>query len=353
MKKMKLHIEVMRIIAAYFVIFNHTGDSGFSLFMQYESNSLQYWLYMLVSVICKISVPIFFMISGALLLQKQEEGLLEIGKRFFRILMVLIVFSLFSYFQQIYFGNEVFDIKHFIRVLIENDWMNPYWYLYAFLAYIIVLPFLRALAQKLEMQHYLYLIVLQVLFIGVIPIVSYYFGNNEYHVNYNFSVGWLIGNVPFYPLLGYFLENKLEVDRVSKKHLIGLWAVNVFCIILTCYMTYYNNVLTGVFAQMFLMSLTSVNCITFYVSMRKWFAKISRDKWASKLIVSLGRATFGIYLVHGLLLREPRISIWNKVISNITINPMISCLIRCAEVFVIGYLITLALKRVPLIKKLV
>lgn len=61
----------------------------------------------------------------------------------------------------------------------------------------------------------------------------------------------------------------------------------------------------------------------------------------------------GVYLIHGLLLRELGISVWNRVLPHITINPMISCLIRCMEVFAIGYFITLLLKRVPGMKKLV
>lgn len=70
-KRNLLHIELIRIIAAYFVIFNHTGKRGFFLFSVYERGSLQYWVYMILSIFCKISVPLFFMIAGALLLKKR------------------------------------------------------------------------------------------------------------------------------------------------------------------------------------------------------------------------------------------------------------------------------------------
>lgn len=36
----KVHIEILRIIAAYFVIFNHTNTKGFFLFSVYERGSL-------------------------------------------------------------------------------------------------------------------------------------------------------------------------------------------------------------------------------------------------------------------------------------------------------------------------
>ena len=85
-----LHIELLRIIAAYFVIFNHTSKKGFFLFSVYERGSLPYWVYMFFSVFCKISVPLFFMIAGALLLKKDMD-LKEIwSKKIARILAALL-----------------------------------------------------------------------------------------------------------------------------------------------------------------------------------------------------------------------------------------------------------------------
>lgn len=66
----RLDIELMRIVATFFVIFNHTGDKGFFLFSLYDAHSIQYWIYLFISVFCKFSVPLFFMIAGSLLLNR-------------------------------------------------------------------------------------------------------------------------------------------------------------------------------------------------------------------------------------------------------------------------------------------
>ena len=63
----------MRIIAAFFVIFNHTSSVGHFLFSRYSDHSIQYWPYMLIAAFCHFSVPLFFMISGALLLGRDDE----------------------------------------------------------------------------------------------------------------------------------------------------------------------------------------------------------------------------------------------------------------------------------------
>lgn len=54
-----LYIEILRIIACFFVIFNHTYTKGFMLFSTRQIGSLSYWIYMFISVFCKVSVPLF------------------------------------------------------------------------------------------------------------------------------------------------------------------------------------------------------------------------------------------------------------------------------------------------------
>lgn len=49
--------------------------------------------YMSLSVITKINVPLLFMVSGALLLEKQEDILTVLRKRISRIGMVILLFS--------------------------------------------------------------------------------------------------------------------------------------------------------------------------------------------------------------------------------------------------------------------
>ena len=69
-----LDIELIRIIACFFVIFNHTGEDGFFLFSRYDWKSISFWIYLMISIFCKCSVPLFFAVTGALLLEKEETA---------------------------------------------------------------------------------------------------------------------------------------------------------------------------------------------------------------------------------------------------------------------------------------
>ena len=63
-----MHLDILRILACLFVIFNHTADAGFQLFTTYPTGGFVYFFLSFFTVLCKTAVPIFLMISGALLL---------------------------------------------------------------------------------------------------------------------------------------------------------------------------------------------------------------------------------------------------------------------------------------------
>lgn len=67
-KQKKIYFEWMRILACGLVIFNHL--EGYTLYK--SSIGMKQGLYMLLTMITRINVPLFFMISGALLLKKRK-----------------------------------------------------------------------------------------------------------------------------------------------------------------------------------------------------------------------------------------------------------------------------------------
>ena len=68
----KLHIEMLRIIAVVMVVLNHSD-----LYYTYYTNTdsvLTFSVSLLLSCICRINVPLFMMITGALLIPKAESA---------------------------------------------------------------------------------------------------------------------------------------------------------------------------------------------------------------------------------------------------------------------------------------
>ena len=104
MKEKRLDFEVLRLIAIFGVVFNHSQERGFELYMVQNVSPVNYCASLLLGILCKISVPLFFMVSGGLLLHQEEPLSAVLKKRASRILIALILFSGILYLFWIRWG---------------------------------------------------------------------------------------------------------------------------------------------------------------------------------------------------------------------------------------------------------
>ena len=83
-KNKTIYIEVLRTVSIFLVIFNHTRGLGNNLYSYVLPDTFSYWGSLALSIFCKVAVPIFFMISGGMLLGKEESIRELFQKRIFR-----------------------------------------------------------------------------------------------------------------------------------------------------------------------------------------------------------------------------------------------------------------------------
>ena len=141
MKEKKVYLEFIRAFAIALVIFNHTKTKGFLLFT-IATDSPFYVLYMLLSVTCKCAVPLFWMVSGALLLPKEETVSSVFFHRIIRIVIVLFIFSSIHYIWNFLLGNvEEIRFISFLSKLYSSQHAIAYWFLYSYIGMLIILPF--------------------------------------------------------------------------------------------------------------------------------------------------------------------------------------------------------------------
>ena len=153
MKNRKIHVDIIRIIAIFFVLYVHTGSHALT---HYEiagsrlSGMLAFFI-MCLSLTCN---ALFFMNTGAVLLPKKES----IGRvllRFAKMAIVVVLFSLLQYAYNYYRLPAIgFRMDEFFKLVYQTNLITQYWFLYAYLALILILPFLRLLAQKMDKEHF-------------------------------------------------------------------------------------------------------------------------------------------------------------------------------------------------------
>ena len=342
MKKKLLYIEFLRAIAVLFVIFNHTGGDGFRLFLKYPAGSIQYWTCLSVSIFCKFAVPVFFMISGALLLGKDEPLKVLWKKRIARMAIVLVTVSLMYYFAEcLLIGPTPFE--GFLRRLYGSAIKTHLWFLYLYIAFLMTLPFLRMMVQKMEVKHFYYLIGLAVLF----AILSYIGLGTEWpEVYYKLKPAWVLSAIVLYPCVGYFLEQRVDERCYSVKQLVILWAANISTIAITGALIMRigeGDDRYDIFGL--------INSICVFYTAKLLFMKWHPGKVVKWIINALGSSAFGVYLIHvGLLSGRLKQIVFDSMIG-VGVNSMAACWAWCLVVYLICMVVVWLVRRLAFMRK--
>ena len=130
---------MLRILAAFFVIVNHTNSS---IFLSTEPSPV--WFasisYFFTS---KIAVPVFVMIMGALLLDKEDN----LKKYLSRILRIVAATAIFTVIMHLVSGGGL-SAKAIINQVLASS-HTPYWYLYMYIGLLIILPVMQKMAKAM------------------------------------------------------------------------------------------------------------------------------------------------------------------------------------------------------------
>ena len=135
-----------------------------------------------------------------------------------------------------------------------------------------------------------------------------------------------------------------------------IWGVNIVGIIISCYMTYYKSVITGVLnsgeSQTFHSSFALLNCIAVFMTVKVIAETFKIPEKLEKIVLILGKSTFGVYLLHLFVLSSSLMQDFLNLLVRMGINAMISACIQCFCVMAICYVFTIILKKIPLVKYL-
>lgn len=367
-KDKKIYFELIRAFSMLLVIFNHTGIRGFFLFSK-EDDSVFYLFYLFISVSCKIAVPLFWMISGALLLPKEESIKRVYVHRVLRMVLVLVLFSILCFLYTIVKDRQQINpslILSFLTTLYRKNWAAAYWFIYAYIGILMMLPFLRKLVKNMTKDYFHYLFLLVFFFRGILPILEYLVStlpariglpfNPELKIcslNSNVTDNFFSEAVLFF-LFGYYFDHLLTNKEITKKGAAKWLGIGLIAIVTTCFMTCYHITVTGVCretaTQTFYNNLICLPTFATFYSMRLLFQEYHFSDNIKKIILSFGQCAFGIMLCEEILRR-----VMNFVYEALVpiIHGFPACIVWVLAVYLSGYVITLCLKRIPGLRSLI
>ena len=349
----ELYLDLIRALSMLLVIFNHTGVKGFMLYSVATKSPL-YPFYMFLSVACKTAVPLYWMVSGALLLPKEESIGRVYRHRVLRMVIVLMLFSFIHYGWQLLYGQvESFDIKYYFTKLYTSQFSTAYWFIYSYISMLMMLPLLRIMVKGMSRQHFIYLFVIIITMRGIIPILQYLVGQGELNMNSQLTGNLFSVNILHF-IGGYYFADLLKKEEIISKKMIGWLIAGLIAIILTCIMTQYKINITGQsdggYAETFYNNLVSIPTFALFYAARYICINYHPVKWLAKVIKVCGKASFGI-----MLLEEALRTQLSFIYSNLLpiLHSLPACLIWILSVYLCGLLITLCLKKIPYIKRLI
>lgn len=345
----KLYLDALRIIAIFGVLFNHTNTKGFALFT-IATESVFFPVYLFCAVACKVAVPVFLMISGALLLKKEEPVPVIIKKRFVKFLVILLLTALIIHLYFLNWNLAKFSLRTFLKQVYSINITSSLWYLYAYLAYILTLPFLRRLAGAMQPKDYLYLTGLMVL-VSVLRTFELLALDYQIQYNTNFDL-FTTANIVYYPLMGHFLSNELRDEKITAKTAFLAGAVGFFFLIVNCWLTCAWCSHLGEWeyttCQKFMHRFNFFPAIALFILIRFVFMRIDLNQTLQKAIMYLGSCTFGIYLFERIY-REETLFVFDLLAPYLP--RFLACMIWVFAAFLFGLVVTAILKKIPVIKK--
>lgn len=339
----KFYLDFLRVIAIVLVVFNHTPAFHFPVSEQADVSWTEFFM-LCISIADKVAVPLFFMISGALLLPKKEALSTILKNRVLRMLIVLIIFLLAQ--NAFFYFSETLTLKRaVVNILTGGTPAWATWFLYGYLAFLLMLPLLRLLIDKMEAQHFLYLVVLHFITVEFIP-VSHTPIEKWLPFTAHFNT---LSNIYIYAFMGYYLEHRISVRDISKKILCTLGSASLLAIPVGAILTLLPLIILGLQPSQTASCFTGavlIPCIFIYLAARK-LGELPAPKWVSRIVSILGPACFTLMLTENIFrfLISSHISGYNtEYFPSILVTIMVCC---C------GWFCGIIAKRIPWIKNLV
>jgi surface polysaccharide O-acyltransferase-like enzyme len=348
-----VYVDLIRTMAIVGVILLHASGSWLITPQQMnEMNPLESVRWAVVDVyqsLARICVPLFIMLTGALLLQPGKNDSLSVffKKRWARIGLPLLFWGA-AYFA---WDFSVIHIPFSLSAIILGILDGPYtqfWYLYVLIGLYLLTPMLRVFIAHADQALIKYFVILWVLGIAILPVFTFF---TSFKLNSN--VFTIPGYVGYFVLGTYLLTVRMRRSTLS--------IIMVLGIALTALGTYVLTATVGgtgmyFFQQYFSPTVILASVIVFLLLLTiqpPSVQKVTPPSTGNKLVKVISQNTLPLFLFHVMVLESLQKGYFGFAINGNTINSIIEVPLLTVIVLFVSLAIILLLKKVPYLKKLI
>ncbi|MBQ9609880.1 MAG: acyltransferase [Lachnospiraceae bacterium] len=335
-------ITLESVVATFAVVVLHTNG----VFWNFSTE--HYWFTAnIIECLFYFSVPIFFMITGATLLDYDDRYSTKVFfiKRLKKTFIPFIAWSLIGVVYLIVMNriglNEI-TFKYLFYGITKTTIVNLYWFFPPLFCVYLSIPLIAAVKKEKKQSIYLYTSIICFICNICIPFVI-----NVFKIDYKFSISVSVGSgYLLYVLIGYLLSyNDLELKQRIIVYFLGLFGLLVHIM-----GTYKLSIEAGTIIRTF-KGYNNVPCIMYSIGIFV-LIKIIAEKISSehfwKIINFLGKYTFSVYLMQWFIM-----DFVTHKFSEINIYSMWYRLGTPILIYLICVIITIVLRKIPILKKIV
>ncbi len=335
-KKNISYVSLVKLIAAFAVVMVHTS-------MMYVTNNdfnAKWWTGNIFDSISRIGVPLYFMITGAVFLYREEPAQVFYKKRAKRIIPALVIWSLVYYvFIHVIRNENAFQIQEFVIKLLTDNHYYHLWNLYAFILLYLTIPILQKAVKYIPTS---YIIFYALMSGGLVTLNSFYW-----------LLDWSLplNANPFVPAVAYVLLGYAIAHRDLRLKRMGLYALGgaLFIIFSTYFSSQYLDKFHSAFYNRY--GLPVMVYATGVFMGCRWLTE--RYSWitSTKVVSIIASSSFGIYLIHPLLIRYWKDHLSPEIYQ--TTTGLEGLLFLYILVFLSSLIIISILQKIPYLNKII
>ena len=336
----KEYLDILRALATIGVIVIHVSSNNWFGYI----GSFNWTVFTVYEGITRISVPIFFMISGSLLLSK----IYSIKKIYYKIFRLFIFLLFWSFIYKLIAlrsdGNLLHKLSTAINDIINGNTQVHLWFVYAIIGLYIITPALSVFVNNCKKNDLFYAIIICFVLGSLCEFsnqfqILVFFNNNMNKIKSGYAIGY-IG----YFLLGYYLD-KYDIT-VVKRYIFYISGVisTFFTIALVIYdCIYYQNFVERFWS--YFMPFIAISSCAWFIFIKNIFPKLNHA--ICSLLKNISDKSLGIYAVHFLFI----MLLWHWKFTTFSFNSILSVPIISLIVLISSYIVSALINKIPKIGK--
>jgi len=335
-------VDLIRTIAIFLVVLVHTSNFPYHpVVATMSSSSVESWFSADVySALGNLGVPLFVLISGALLLDpaKADEPMKVFFKKRFNRIGLPFMFWTAAYFAwNHYIHGATLSLFNIENGLLQGSY-NILWFLYLIVGLYLVTPALRVLVKYIDRERFSFLLVLW--FIGTVsvPLIHLFAPSFNYNPVIVVVYGW-VG----YFLLGIFLlKTKVRPWILYLVIFFGILGavLGEWLITESLGQTY-----TGLFHDPLSFDIIIIASAVFLVLTSVPKSIVENNQIVSRAVHWIGQNTLSLYLIHMMVLETLTLGLLGFTLPS-TGNAAIDMPLYAVIVLLISAAIVYALKKI-------